>query len=65
MSNKIVGVRINQKTREILDRVCNARQENLSNFVRRAILKELGCLGFLSDEQRQSLGTFEGDSNNG
>ncbi len=39
-----------------MDKVCNARGEDLSDFVRRAIRKELASLSFLSDEQKKALG---------
>lgn len=36
--------------------VSKAREEDVSDFVRRAILKELARLGFLSPEQKKALG---------
>ena len=36
--------------------VSNARGEDVSDFVRRAILKELASLSFLSPEQKKALG---------
>ena len=56
MLNLTIGVRIQKETRELLDSVCKARGEDLSDFVRRAILKELASLGFLSVEQKKALG---------
>ena len=56
MLNLTIGVRIQKQDRELLDAVCKARGEDLSDFVRRAILKELASLGFLSVEQKKALG---------
>jgi hypothetical protein len=42
--------------RELLKRVCEARGENLSSFIRRAIKKELASLNFYSDFDKKSLG---------
>jgi len=56
MSNLVIGVRITQQTRKLLDKVCAARGEDLSDFVRRAVLKELAELSFLPAEQKKALG---------
>lgn len=49
------------KTEDILllRKVCQARGENLSNFVRRAVRMELARLSFLSDEEKKALGVKE------
>lgn len=44
----------------LLRKVCQARGENLSNFVRRAVRMELARLSFLSDEEKKALGFKEG-----
>lgn len=46
---------------ELLKRICEARGEDLSDFVRRAIYKELASLSFLSEEQKKALGMFKND----
>jgi len=56
MSNLTIGVRISEADRELLDHVCKARGEDLSDFVRRSIRKELASLNFLSDDQKKALG---------
>ena len=56
MLNLTIGVRIQKEDRKLLDIVCKARGEDLSDFVRRAILKELASLGFLSEDQKKALG---------
>ena len=56
MSNIVIGVRITPEMRELLDKICKNRGEQISDLVRRAILKEFGELGFLSKEQEKALG---------
>jgi len=56
MPNTIIGVRIPVEDRELLDKVCKARGEDLSDFVRRAIRKELASLSFYSEETKKALG---------
>ena len=56
MSNLTLGVRVTQEDRRLLDIVCNARGEDLSDFLRRALRKELASLSFLSAEQKKALG---------
>jgi hypothetical protein len=43
--------------------VCNARGEDLSDFMRRAIRKELASLSFLTDLQKKALGINPSDAN--
>jgi len=56
MSNTIIGVRISPKDRELLDKVCEARGEDISSFVRRAIRKELAELSFYPEDVKKALG---------
>ena len=56
MSNLIIGVRISKEDRELIDQICRARGEDLSDFVRRSIRKELASLSFLSDNEKKALG---------
>jgi uncharacterized protein (DUF1778 family) len=56
VSNLTIGVRIPKEDRELLNKVCKARGEDLSDFVRRSILKELANLSFLSDDRKKALG---------
>jgi len=60
VSNTTIGVRIPAEDRELLDKVCKARGEDLSDFVRRSIRKELASLGFLSNDQKKALGIKNG-----
>jgi hypothetical protein len=56
LANNRIGLRIAPKDREILDKVCEARGEDLSDFVRRAIKKELAGLSFYSEDTKKALG---------
>jgi len=56
VSNSVVFARMPKKDVELLKRVSKARGEDLSDFVRRAIYKELADLSFLSEEQKKALG---------
>ena len=53
---KVVGVRVTDNLYSQLKAVSNARGEDVSDFVRRAILKVLARLSFLSSEQKKALG---------
>lgn len=54
-SNQI-GVRMPPKEIELLKKICQDRGEDISDFVRRAIYKELADLSFLPEEQKKALG---------
>jgi antitoxin component of RelBE/YafQ-DinJ toxin-antitoxin module len=57
MKNAIITtIRIEETTQELVAQVCEKRSETISNFIRRAILKELARLGMLPTEQTQALG---------
>lgn len=57
MSNKtkIIGARFKPKDEELIKRVCTLRGEDISNFVRRAVFKELIRLKFIKGEMKQAL----------
>jgi len=59
MSNLTIGVRVSKEDRTLLDQICKARGEDLSDFVRRSIRKELASLSFLSHDQKKALGMKE------
>jgi hypothetical protein len=40
----------------LLKKVCSARGENLSSFVRRAIRTELARLSYLTEDEKKALG---------
>jgi len=56
VSNTTIGVRVTSEDRELLDKVCTARGEDISNFVRRAIRKELAELSFYPEDVKKALG---------
>ena len=53
---KVVGVRVTRNLYSKLRTVSEARGEDVSDFVRRAILKELANLSFLPEDQKKALG---------
>jgi uncharacterized protein (DUF1778 family) len=56
MSNLTIGVRVTVRDRKLLDKVCAARGEDISDFLRRAIRKELASLSFLPEDEKKALG---------
>jgi uncharacterized protein (DUF1778 family) len=56
MVNGVIGVRIPQEDKELIEKICKARGEDVSDFVRRSIRKELASLNFLSADQKKALG---------
>ena len=59
MSNTIISVRITLEDRELLDKLCKARGEDLSDFIRRSLKKELAKLSFYNKETKRALGLNE------
>jgi Arc/MetJ-type ribon-helix-helix transcriptional regulator len=51
-----LSVRIPEHDKSLLEKVCKARGEDVSDFVRRSIRKELASLSFLSADERKALG---------
>ena len=58
MSN-IISIRVPPDEKQLIQKLCKIRGENVSSFVRRAVRKELWALGFLSDEVAQALGLMK------
>jgi hypothetical protein len=56
LSNLTIGFKVSQQDRELLDKVCEARGEQISDFVRRAVKKELASLSFYDKETKKALG---------
>jgi predicted DNA-binding protein len=52
----VTSFRMSKENHDLLTQVSQKRSETLSSFIRRAILKELATLGFLSKERTQALG---------
>jgi uncharacterized protein (DUF1778 family) len=53
---KTVGVRVTTELYNMLGEVCRARGEDMADFIRRAVLKELASLSFLPAVQKKALG---------
>lgn len=51
-----IGVRMSPTDIELLKNICQARGEDLSDFVRRSIKKELARLSYLNDDEKKALG---------
>jgi uncharacterized protein (DUF1778 family) len=58
--NSRIGIRLPGKDVLLLKRICRSRGEDLSDFVRRAILTEMAKLSFLSPLEKKALGVREG-----
>jgi len=54
-----IGVRLKREEKHLLEKVCDARGEQVSNFVRRAVKKELASLSFYSEETKKALGILK------
>lgn len=55
MSRPIVFARMSTEDIELIKKVCKARGEKVSDFVRRSVRKELARLCYLSDEEKKAL----------
>lgn len=53
---RFTGVRLTPEIDDLLREVSSARGEDVSDFIRRAILRELASLSFLSTMQKKALG---------
>ena len=61
MKDKIIFARVESTDLVLLKRVCKARGEDLSDFVRRSVRMELARLSFLSQEEKKALGLKVGE----
>jgi len=59
--NSVVFARMKKQDIALLKRVCEARGEDLSNFVRRSVKMELARLSYLSEREKKALG-LRGDN---
>ena len=59
MSNSVIFARMPKEDTELIRKIAKARGEDLSDFVRRAIYRELARLDFLSQEQKKALEMHE------
>jgi hypothetical protein len=56
MNNPVIFARMPQADVELVKKVSQDRGEDVSDFVRRAVYKELASLNYLSKEQKKALG---------
>jgi len=50
-----ITFKLEEADRGLLEKVCRARGESLSSFVRRALRREFARLGFLSQDEVKAL----------
>jgi len=50
-----ITFKLEEADRQLLEKVCRARGESLSSFVRRALRREFARLGFLSQDEMKAL----------
>ena len=62
MLSTTIGVRFKEQDKDLLKKVCEARGEDVSDFIRRAVRKELASLSFFSTATKRALGIKEGNS---
>lgn len=57
MQNDVVfNFRMDKSLAQRIDEVCGLRREKKATFLRRIILKELGQLGFLDENEQRAFG---------
>lgn len=61
MTNPVVFARMPSKDVELVRKVSKARGEDMSDFIRRAVYRELALLNFLSKEQKKALGISQAE----
>jgi len=52
---KTICLRMDEETMDILEKAAKHRRENISVFVRRAIVRDLARLGYFSEEERKAI----------
>lgn len=53
---KLIGFRVPPEIHDLVAKVSKARGEDITSFARRAVLRELAELSFLSDYDKKALG---------
>jgi len=54
----IVGAKFREKDKDLLVKVCRDRREDISDFVRRAVMGELARLSYLPESEKKALGVL-------
>lgn len=62
--DKLIAAKVSFRCWKLLKKVCDYRNEDLSDFIRRAVLKELASLSYLPEEQKKALGMITGGIRN-
>jgi uncharacterized protein (DUF1778 family) len=55
MSKPVIFARMSAEDVQLIKKICEARGEQLSDFVRRSVRKELARLNYLSSEEKKAL----------
>lgn len=50
-----LGLRLEKDMHELLKSICNARGEDMADFIRRATKKEMGRMGYLQEDEIKAL----------
>ena len=56
MESRRIGFEISKQDRALVDKVCAARGEAISSFMRRVVKRELVRLGYLGEDVKRALG---------
>ncbi len=54
--SSFVAVKFAEADKELLVKVCKNRREDISGFVRKAVMSELARLSYLPDSEKKALG---------
>jgi len=54
--SETVSIRVTKRDKDLLEKICRARGEDPSDFVRRAVRKEFATLSYLPEEAKKALG---------
>jgi len=55
MAKPVIFARMSADDVQLVKKICEARGEQISDFVRRSVRKELGRLSYLSVEEKKAL----------
>jgi uncharacterized protein (DUF1778 family) len=62
VSTSVIFARMKKEDIQLLKKVCEARGEDLSDFVRRSVKMELARLSYLNEEEKKALGMLKNDN---
>jgi uncharacterized protein (DUF1778 family) len=58
METVYIGARVETGIKDLVEKVSKLRGEDISDFIRRSVLKELASLSYLPDEDKKALGVL-------